>query len=150
MTVEICEVCGRCIPFQKYSRNKKRTTCSFECRQEARRRRAREYNRTHRIKEHGTVAAKVRHKAGYDELASAIVNTAIEDIRRLSKSQITNYEKPGYRETIQDKYGYYSNYHDSKAFLLSTRVSGLIDMDGTDIFNMLMEEKGLKGVDHEK
>jgi len=141
MTIQYCEICGRIIPQDKY--NPERKTCSFECRQERRRRRACEYMRYHRIKETGTVAAQYKHGTGWNALAEAIVNTAIEDIRRCRGKDIINYNDPFYRAKLKHAPRKMDNYLDARDFLLSKRMTGLSELDGESIFKMLMEEKGI-------
>ena len=142
--IKYCVVCGRPIPFDKYNHTKKRTTCSFDCRMEVKRSRAREYNREHRIREHGTVAAQLKHGVGYGYLAQAIVNTAIEDIRACSKKEIERFENPAYRTRISGRPHKMMNYFDAKAFLLGRRITGITGLDGKGIWDMLMREKGIE------
>lgn len=130
MTSKYCEICGKPIPLDKYFN--KRKVCSFPCRMEAMRRKSRgDYKR-------------YDPPAGYVALADAIVNTAIEDIRILSRNQIKLYENPEYRQRIKDKYGRVRNYLDAKEFLFSQRMAGLTEHDGPAIFKMLMDEKGVE------
>ena len=143
MEIKYCEVCGKPIPYNAANYHKAKT-CSFNCRMEARRKRAREYNWTHRIREHGTVAAQYRHGTGWEYLAQAIVNTAIEDIRACSAKDIKHYEDAQYRTRLPRPTAKMYNYFDAKMFLQSQRVSGLTTLNGNEIYKMLLREKGIE------
>ena len=141
--IKYCVICGKPIPYDAATYYKAKT-CSFECRVEARRIRAREYNKEHRIREHGTVAAQLKHGVGYGNLAQAIVNTSIEDIRACSKKDIQRYENPAYRTRISGRPNKMMNYFDAKMFLLGERITGITGLDGKGIWDMLMREKGIE------
>ena len=144
MTIKYCEICGRRIINAHINNGRPRTTCSFECRQEAMRRRARKWKASGKaIKEHGTVAAQHKHGTGWNALAEAIVNTAIEDIRSCRRKDIINYENPYYRAKLKHAPRKMNNYLDARDFLLSKRMTGLSSLDGEGIFQMLMSEKGI-------
>lgn len=81
---------------------------------------------------------------GYDALAQAIVNTAIEDIRACSKKDIRRYEDPEYRARLKHGTRKMVNYFDAKSFLLGDRMTGLSIYDGEEIWEMLMKEKGIE------
>lgn len=145
MTIQYCEICGRPIMNAHLNNGKPRTTCSFDCRQEARRRRARKWKASGKsITEHGTVAAQYRHGTGWGALAHAIVQTAVEDIRNCRRQDIINYENPYYRAKLKHAPRKMDNYLDARDFLLSKRMTGLSNLDGKGIFKILMEEKGIE------
>ena len=135
---QYCRICGKPI-----TNPRKFYYCSWECETEIRRRRARAF-KAKRIKESHTVAAQLKHGEGYGNLAQAIVNTAIEDIRSCSKKDIQRYENPAYRTRISGRPNKMMNYFDAKAFLLGRRITGITGLDGKGIWYTLMREKGIE------
>ena len=141
-----CFICGREIKDKR-----KKIYCSFECKLEARRRRARLFKHYQSYDIIGEIM-KRQHGTGYIALANAIIGTAIEDIRILDKRQIRNFENPAYRARVlsrakEGKPGRtvraLKNYMDAKEFLLGRRITGLTEHDGKEIYKLLMREKGL-------
>lgn len=141
-----CFICGR-----EITDKRKKIYCSFECKMEARRRRARLFKQYKNYDIIGDIMNR-QHGTGYIALANAIIGTAVEDIRILDKRQIRNFENPAYRARVlsratEGKPGRtvraLKNYMDAKEFLFGRRITGLTEHDGKEIYKLLMREKGI-------
>lgn len=84
-----------------------------------------------------------KHEDGYISLATAIVSTAIDDIRACSLREIERYEDPAYRAKgkVPAKC---MRYLSAKSFLLSRRFTMFCKWSGKDIYDYLIEEKKQK------
>lgn len=90
-----------------------------------------------------TGAYRIDKRSGYEVLAEAIVNSAIEDIKACSRNEILRYEDIGYRIKMRGLPLKFYYYMDAKTFLLGERITGITELDGKDIYLLLLKEKGL-------
>lgn len=82
-------------------------------------------------------------RSGYEVLAEAVVNCAIDDIKACSRNEILRYEDIGYRIRVRGLTQKYYRYMDAKTFLLGQRITGITELDGEAIYKMVLREKGL-------
>lgn len=124
--LKYCRVCGKEIP----EHAKYKLYCSKQCQREG-----------EKAAGYGTVKGK--HKDGYISLATAIIITAIHDIRACSLRDIERYEDPAYmaKGAATAKC---LRYQSAKSFLLSQRFNMFCEWSGKDIYNYLLEEKKQK------
>ena len=143
---EYCSICGKRIP----DRSKRKIYCSYDCMMEGRRRNSRIWGKQRaEERKYERQIINEAQKIGWGALAQAIVCTAIDDIRACSPSDIMRYERS---DEIYEPESYIrhkkitrrTNYFDAKTFLLGERVHGITGYDGTEIYKLLLTEKGLR------
>lgn len=132
MKEKTCAICGKTI-----TRADRRKYCSQACADKGKRAHAREWQRKARIKRKRNTVPK--DGEGYEDLAQAIVLTAIEDIRACRVEDIKRFEDPTGR--IRSNSAAMWKYFDAKSFLLSERMTSLSEASGREILRLLLTEK---------